>query len=92
MNLNFKKEDLIFQAEVRDFINVNDATEQLITKHKENLDLNTKFKVGHIANGQGQTLLSFAEYWWKNFKAKGKLLPGMKQSRPTDLKRIVAEV
>ena len=78
--------------QVRDFINVNDAANQLITKHKENLDLNTKFKVGHIANGQGQSLLSFAEYWWNYFKAKGKLLPGVKKSRPTDLKRIVAKV
>ncbi len=77
--------------QIRDFINVEEVSSQLLEAFDDLFKQEQNFNTGHIAKGYGQTLKEFAEYWWKVFKAKGELKPGLIKSRGTDLKRIVAK-
>lgn len=45
--------------------------------------------VENLANGQPQTLLDFAEHWWRVWGAKGRLLPGRVPYRANEIMRYV---
>jgi dTDP-6-deoxy-L-talose 4-dehydrogenase (NAD+) len=48
--------------------------------------------VRHVASGQAQTLLAFAQHWWAAWGARGRLLPGAVPARASDVMRLVPEV
>jgi len=48
--------------------------------------------VANVGTGHPQTLLGFAEHWWKNWDAKGRLLPGALPYRDNEVMRYVPEV
>jgi hypothetical protein len=48
--------------------------------------------VANIGTGQPQTIRQFAEHWWKEWGATGKLLPGALPYRDNEVMRYVPEV
>jgi len=48
--------------------------------------------VANVGTGHPQTLLGFAEHWWKKRGATGKLLPSALPYRDSEVMRYVPEV
>lgn len=78
--------------QVRDFITVEDVAHQFC----EHLDFSSSVagqpEVHHVASGQPQTLLAFAEFWWKEWGATGHLQPGAVPYRHNEIMRLVPAV
>jgi UDP-glucose 4-epimerase len=49
-------------------------------------------QVGHVATGQPQTLLSFAQHWWQHWGATGQLLVGAVPYRQGEIMRIATHL
>ena len=47
--------------------------------------------VQHVKTGTPTSLLTFSQYWWKEWQATGKLLPGAVPYRPNELMTLVSE-
>lgn len=79
-------------AQVRDFIAVEEVARQFV----QALDFSDVAPgeplVAHVASGRPQTLLEFAEYWWRHWQAGGKLLPGALPYRANEMMRLVPEM
>lgn len=79
-------------AQWRDFIDVADVARQFLL----HLDFSSvapgQPQVAHIASGQPQTLLVFAQHWWRHWGATGRLLPGALPYRPGEIMRLVPDV
>lgn len=75
--------------QVRDFVAVESVARQFL----DHLDFTGSEPgqptVHHIASGKSQTLLEFAEYWWRHWGATGKLIPGAVPYRQNELMRLV---
>jgi nucleoside-diphosphate-sugar epimerase len=78
--------------QVRDFIHIDELIKIIINE----LDF-SKVKPGipvvkNIGSGNSQTVLQFSEYWWDQFHATGKLLPGFIPYRNNEVMRIIPEL
>lgn len=75
--------------QVRDFI----AVEEVARQFCEHLDFSSAVagqpEIHHVASGQPQTLLAFAEFWWKQWQATGRLQPGAVPYRHNEIMRLV---
>lgn len=75
--------------QVRDFIAVEDVAAQFI-RHLDFSDVEPGApQILHVASGQEQTLLKFAQHWWSHWGATGRLMPGTLQYRKNELFRLV---
>jgi nucleoside-diphosphate-sugar epimerase len=67
--------------QIRDFISIEEVAleflKDLISKDENYLSP----EIRNICTGNGVSILDFASFWWKNFKAKGQLLSGTKPNR-----------
>lgn len=75
--------------QVRDFI----AVEEVARQFCEHLDFSSSVagqpEVHHVASGRPQTLLAFAEFWWRQFQATGHLQPGAVPYRHNEIMCLV---
>jgi nucleoside-diphosphate-sugar epimerase len=75
--------------QLRDFVNVTEVAEKFVS----HLDFsNTKPgtpEVYHVCSGYYQSLLEFANEWWKTWGASGKILAGVIPDRKNEMKRII---
>jgi nucleoside-diphosphate-sugar epimerase len=78
-----------FGEQVRDFITVEEVAKQFC----DHLDFSNSTagrpEIHHVASGNPQSLLSFAEYWWQRWQAKGCLQPGVLPYRRNEIMRLV---
>lgn len=83
--------DLTPGEQVRDFIQVEDVVRKII----EQLDFSNLEKgvpqFMNIGSGNPMTIKEFAEYWWKEWKAQGKLNFGVVPYRENEVMRFVPE-
>lgn len=75
--------------QIRDFIPVSDVSKKFVgalsfTDIEPGLP-----KTVNVGSGNPQTILNFSEFWWKKWKAKGKLLPGALPYRDNEVMRFV---
>jgi nucleoside-diphosphate-sugar epimerase len=74
--------------QVRDFIAVEEVARQFV----QALDFSDvapgQPQVSHVATGQPQTLLAFAQHWWQHWGGTGKLIPGAVPYRHNEVMRI----
>ena len=77
--------------QLRDFVPVESVATQLV----DHLDFSKSVPgtptVHHICSGQHQSLLSFAEYWWRRWDATGRLIPGAVPYRQDEIMKLVPE-
>lgn len=82
--------------QIRDFIPVEDVVSQFLqeTERMVNPERNQepRIRIANVGTGRPQTLREFAEYWWKHWNAKGKLLLGSVPYRDNEVMRYVPEV
>jgi len=78
--------------QIRDFIKVEDVVQHLLNAIYREDVLTGKPLVVNIGTGSGQSLKEFAMKEWKNFGAKGELLPGKLDSRINEIKQMVANI
>lgn len=62
--------------QLRDFISVNKTASKLIDELDFSYVKKGELIIKHIASGKTQSVRRFAEYWWNEWKAQGKLLFG----------------
>jgi nucleoside-diphosphate-sugar epimerase len=75
--------------QIRDFMSVEEVASRF-TKHLEFTDCHKGQPVTINLRSNGpQSLLSFAEFWWREWGAKGKLLPGAIPYRNNEIMRLV---
>lgn len=79
-------------VQVRDFINVKDVASKLFDALNFSEVNCGKPVIKNIGTGKGETLLEFAEYWWREWGALGDLKPDAFPARDNDLSRIVADI
>lgn len=79
-------------TQIRDFVNVSDVAEQFTNALEFKGVKNGQPRMRNIGTGNGQTLIEFAQYWWKYWGAKGQLIPGKKVLRPGEVQRLVADI
>jgi len=48
--------------------------------------------IGNVGTGKPQTLRTFAEFWWKEWNAKGKLKVGVLPYRANEVMRYVPKL
>jgi nucleoside-diphosphate-sugar epimerase len=78
--------------QVRDFIAVEQvAAELLSAAHDEAVELGVP-RVRNVGTGRPQTVRQFAEHWWREFGAQGKLLVGELPYRSHEVMRYVPQV
>lgn len=82
--------------QIRDFIPVEDVASQFLqeTERMVNPERNRepRIRIVNVGTGRPQTLREFAEYWWKHWNAKGKLLLGSVPYRNNEVMRYVPEI
>ncbi len=87
-----KKDYTISSASlIRDFINVHDVAQKLVSYIDKNIDNKGEVNITHIATGKGQTVGNFALYWWKKWGSTGRLILNDNKNN-SDIQRIVAEI
>jgi nucleoside-diphosphate-sugar epimerase len=75
--------------QVRDFVPVEMVAEQFLG-HLDFAECEPgQPSVHHVGSGKPQSLLEFAEHWWRHWGASGKLLPGAVPYRPNELMRLI---
>jgi nucleoside-diphosphate-sugar epimerase len=76
--------------QVRDFIHVEEVARQFV----EALDFSDSVPgqpfLGHVATGRPQTLLAFAQHWWRHWGGIGKLIVGAVPYRHNEIMRITS--
>jgi len=78
--------------QVRDFISVQEVAETFVKALTfENVEPGEPL-IKHVGTGKPQSVLEFAQYWWKRWGAKGKLLPGAVPYRENEVMRFVPHV
>lgn len=76
-------------GQVRDFVPVDMAAARFLA-HLDFVGSEPGLPtIHHVGSGQPQSVLQFAEYWWKQWGAKGRLLPGAIPYRPNEMMRLV---
>lgn len=75
--------------QVRDFIDVCDVASRFAEALNFSQVEPAQPVVQHVASGNPQTLLEFANDWWQRWGATGKLMPGAIPYRKNELMRLV---
>jgi UDP-glucose 4-epimerase len=78
--------------QVRDFIEAPKVAEQFLAALTFSGVDHGRPHLRNVGTGCGQTLLEFAQYWWKFLGATGRLIPGQVGLRPGELARLVANI
>ena len=78
--------------QIRDFIKVKEVVQHILNAIFRKDILIGKPLVVNIGSGYGQSLKEFALKEWKNFGAKGELLPGKLENRTNEIKQMVANI
>lgn len=79
-------------GQIRDFAPVEQAAAAFVNALDRPGPQPGRPVVENIGTGRPQTLLAFAEYWWREWQAKGRLLPGALPYRDNEVMRYVPEV
>lgn len=75
--------------QVRDFVSVEDVAAQFV-RHLDFTEAQPgQPQIFHVASGRAQTLLEFAQHWWRQWGATGRLRPGEVPYRKNELFRLV---
>jgi nucleoside-diphosphate-sugar epimerase len=74
--------------QVRDFIEVQRAASFFVSAATDARE-RASFDVAHVATGVPQSLRSFAEHWWEQWRAKGSLVFGSVPYRDSEVMRYV---
>jgi nucleoside-diphosphate-sugar epimerase len=78
--------------QVRDFISVENVAEGLLALAcDESVECGLP-RVHNLGSGRPQSVRQFADYWWREFGARGKLLFGSLPYRSDEVMRYVAQV
>lgn len=78
--------------QIRDFINVTDVAAAFVQALDFKGVQEAVPQIRNIGTGCGSSLLEFARNWWKQFGAKGSLIPCSLPQREGELSRIVADI
>lgn len=76
--------------QVRDFISVEEVASQFVQALDFTASLPGQPFVGHVATGQPQTLLAFAQHWWRHWGGTGRLVVGAVPYRHNEVMRIAS--
>lgn len=76
--------------QVRDFTPVEEVAARFLAELERPL-LSADCFIDNIGTGRPRTLLEFARTWWREWEAKGVLLPGTLPYRPNEVMRYVPE-
>jgi len=87
--LNNKDFHLNNAEQIRDFISIENVAKEFLKDLVQKDENHFHPKIRNICTGKGISILEFASYWWKNFKAKGQLLSETKQSLKHEPQRFV---
>lgn len=82
--------DMTNGEQVRDFIHVSEVARKIVEEIFEMKVGETLVK--NIGSGTPRSLRSFAEYWWKIWKAQGKIRFGAVPYRPNEIMRFVPKI
>lgn len=83
---------MTFGEQIRDFTPVEFVAEQFL-KYATELPLQPGNPIlQNIGTGKPQTLLEFANIWWRIFEGKGKILPGVISYRKNEIMRFVPKI
>lgn len=77
--------------QVRDFAEVGAVVEAVLKVLEKKVVLRNAI-ITNIGSGIPMTLLQFAEHWWREFEATGKLLAGAIPHRAQEIERFVPEL
>jgi nucleoside-diphosphate-sugar epimerase len=78
--------------QVRDFITVENVAEGLLALACDECVEPGLPRICNLGSGRAQSVRQFAEYWWREFGARGKLLFGALPYRSDEVMRYVAQV
>jgi nucleoside-diphosphate-sugar epimerase len=78
--------------QVRDFIPVEDVADELLKAARDETVEPGIPRVRNVGTGRPQTVRQFAEHWWREFRARGKLLVGELPYRSDEVMRYVPHV
>ena len=78
--------------QVRDFISVQEVAKRFVNALKfEGVKKGEPF-IRNVGTGNPQTVLEFSRYWWKQWQATGKLMPGKISYRHNEVMRFVPQI
>jgi nucleoside-diphosphate-sugar epimerase len=77
--------------QVRDFISVEAVAQRFVSELNFEDTAEGSPRIKHVGTGKPQTVLAFSQYWWEQWAAKGKLLPGAVPYRENEVMRFVPE-
>lgn len=78
--------------QIRDFINVEDVVKRFVKELIFSNVVEGVPLIDNVGTGKPQTLKEFAEYWWKEFGAEGKLIFGRYDYRNNEIMRFVPQI
>lgn len=79
-------------VQVRDFISATEVARHFLQTVETNAAEHGHPWIRNVGTGKAQSLLEFAQHWWKVWNASGALIPGQLGLRPGELQRLVANV
>lgn len=77
--------------QIRDFVSVQDVARQFIAHLDFSGTQEGQPVVFHVASGEYQSLLSFAQEWWSFWRATGKIIPGAMPYRKNEIMKLIPE-
>lgn len=78
--------------QVRDFVSVQEVATTFVKALIFDNVLAGEPLIKNVGTGKPQSVLKFAQYWWKQWEATGKLLPGTIAYRENEVMRFIPEV
>jgi nucleoside-diphosphate-sugar epimerase len=78
--------------QIRDFLHVKDAVQNLVEALKFDLITAGLPTIRNVGSGHPQSVLEFCNYWWKKWKATGRIKPGVLGYRNNEIMRFVPDI
>jgi nucleoside-diphosphate-sugar epimerase len=78
--------------QVRDFVPVGQVAAELLAAARDETVKPGIPRVRNVGTGRPQTVRQFAEHWWREFGAQGKLLVGALPYRADEVMRYVPQI
>ena len=78
--------------QIRDFTNVTEIAEKILSEVKEFSVNKGETQIKNIGSNNPQSVKDFSEYWWNHWKAVGKLHFGAKPYRDDEVMRFVPDL